>query len=76
MSNISDNADQSLAFLLGHENPEIRRHAENLLVASERVKQFLINLNDKMSQMKMDVQYICFDLEATRRERDALKGTS
>jgi (p)ppGpp synthase/HD superfamily hydrolase len=72
MSNI--NADQSLAILLSHEDPEVRKHAENLLVANETVKQILIKLNDRLGNLKTDVQYMAFDLEATRRERDALKG--
>jgi hypothetical protein len=27
-----------------------------------------------MSQLNLDIKYMAFDLEATRRERDALKG--
>jgi hypothetical protein len=70
----SKEADRSLAILLSHEDAEIRRHAENILVAGETVKQFLINMTAKLDNLKMDVQYMAFDLEATRRERDALKG--
>jgi hypothetical protein len=27
-----------------------------------------------MAQLNLDIKYMAFDLEATRRERDALKG--
>jgi hypothetical protein len=72
----SEEAVRSLAILLGHEDPDVRKHAENILASAEQDKQFYMRLAAKTDQMKMDVQYICFDLEATRRERDALKGTS
>jgi len=39
-----------------------------------RKKQILQMVNDSISQLRVDVKYLMFDLEATRRERDELRA--
>ena len=38
-----------------------------------RRKKILQMVNDAFGQLRLDVKYLMFDLEATRRERDELK---
>lgn len=39
-----------------------------------RRKRILSLIQEALSQLRMDMKYLMFDLEATRRERDALRG--
>ena len=38
-----------------------------------RKKKIMAMVNEAISQLRVDVKYLMFDLEATRRERDELK---
>jgi hypothetical protein len=38
-----------------------------------RKKKIMAMVNEAISQMRVDVKYLMFDIEATRRERDELK---
>lgn len=40
----------------------------------ERRSKIMKMLQEALSQLRLDLKYLQFDLEATRRERDALKG--
>lgn len=44
--------------------------AENILAASKRRRKILTLVQDALSQLRLDMKYLVFDLEATRRERD------
>lgn len=45
------------------------------VVESTKRRRRILNLvQDALSQLRLDMKYLVFDLEATRRERDALKG--
>ncbi len=53
---------------------------EELLVAYERVveairrrRRILSLVQEALSQLRLDIKYLMFDLEATRSERDALR---
>jgi hypothetical protein len=55
-------------------------HRESLTIATQRVvegavrRRRILNLvQDALSQLRLDMKYLVFDLEATRRERDALQ---
>lgn len=42
---------------------------------STRRRRRILNLvQDALGQLRLDMKYLMFDLEATRRERDALRG--
>lgn len=52
-------------------------HSGEVLVALERVvestkrrRRILTLVQDALSQLRLDMKYLMFDLEATRRERD------
>ena len=56
---------------------EHRSRVEPLMfrvVDSTRRRRRILNLvQEALSQLRLDMKYLVFDLEATRRERDALK---
>jgi hypothetical protein len=56
---------------------EVRTRLEPLMfrvVDSTRRRRRILNLvQEALSQLRLDMKYLVFDLEATRRERDALK---
>ena len=41
---------------------------------TRRQRRILNLIQDALSQLRMDMKYLMFDLEATRRERDTLKS--
>ena len=53
---------------------EIRRNLEPMLSrvvdSSKRRRRILHLVQDALSQLRLDMKYLMFDLEATRRERD------
>lgn len=57
--------------------PEYRSRLEALtyrVVESTKRRRRILNLvQEALSQLRLDMKYLVFDLEATRRERDALK---
>jgi hypothetical protein len=58
--------------------PEYRSKLERpmfQLVESNKRRRRILNLvQEALSQLRLDMKYLVFDLEATRRERDSLKG--
>ena len=47
------------------------------VVDSTKRRRRILNLvQEALSQLRLDMKYLVFDLEATRRERDELRGTS
>ena len=59
---------------------EYRSRLEPLVsrvIDSTRRRRRILNLvQEALSQLRLDMKYLVFDLEATRRERDELRGTS
>lgn len=51
-------------------NPAVTRVKESV----KRRKRILGLVQEALSQLRLDMKYLMFDLEATRRERDALKA--
>lgn len=66
-----------LAAAIGHLPAEQRARIEPLMfqvVESTRRRRRILNLvQEALSQLRLDMKYLVFDLEATRRERDALR---
>jgi hypothetical protein len=56
---------------------EYRQKVEPLLgrvlESTKRRRRILGLVQDALSQLRLDMKYLMFDLEATRRERDALQ---
>ncbi len=75
---------QELATLIASLPAEHRCRLEPVLgrvVESTRRRRRILNLvQDALSQLRLDMKYLVFDLEATRRERDTfrreLEGTN
>lgn len=63
---------------IGQLEPEARHRLEPLLsrvVESTKRRRRIMNLvQDALSQLRLDMKYLLFDLEATRRERDEYKA--
>ena len=57
---------------------EHRTHIEPLLGkvvdTTHRRRRILSLVQDALSQLRLDMKYLIFDLEATRRERDAYRA--
>lgn len=49
--------------------PALCRVVEN----TQRRRRILTTIQEAISQLRLDMKYLMFDLEATRRERDALR---
>ena len=53
---------------------DVRDHLEPILVrvveSTRRRRRILQLVQDALSQLRLDMKYLMFDLEATRRERD------
>ncbi len=47
---------------------------QRVVDASHRRKKVLNLVQEALTQLRMDMKYMMFDLEATRRERDALQA--
>jgi hypothetical protein len=52
--------------------PALGRVVEN----THRRRRILTTIQEAISQLRLDMKYLMFDLEATRRERDALREQS
>lgn len=42
--------------------------------SNRRRRRILLLVQDALSQLRLDMKYLAFDLEATRRERDEYRG--
>ena len=73
-----------LSELIAQLPTETRRNIDPVLLrvieSTKRRRRILNLVQDAISQLRLDMKYLVFDLEATRRERDAyrqeLEGTN
>jgi hypothetical protein len=49
-------------------------HLESVVQNTTRRRKVLGVVQESLSQLRLDLKYLVFDLEATRRERDALRS--
>jgi hypothetical protein len=47
---------------------------EQVIESTRRRRRILSLVQDALGQLRLDMKYLMFDLEATRRERDAYLG--
>ena len=47
---------------------------QNVLDASQRRRRILRLIQDALNQLRVDMKYLTFDVEATRRERDQMRS--
>ncbi|MBQ2820421.1 MAG: transcriptional regulator [Thermoguttaceae bacterium] len=50
---------------------ELHPFVEDLIEGATRRREIFTLIQQAMSQVRLDMKYLIFDLEATRRERDA-----
>lgn len=48
---------------------------QQVLDASQRRRRILRLVQEALNQLRLDMKYLVFDLEATRRERDAMRAS-
>ena len=66
--------DDALKLLLNHSDQTVQAAAAAIQKEDARRKAILQLVQGALSQLRLDLTYISFDLEATRRERDELKA--
>ena len=79
--NTSDELPKEIVDLVGAvgELPDdVRDNLEPIIVrvveSAKRRRRILQLVQDALSQLRLDMKYLMFDLEATRRERDEYKS--
>lgn len=68
------NLDTAFGTLLNHKDADVREAAQYIHESHERRKRIMALIQEALSQLKLDLHYLTFDLECTRRERDAARG--
>jgi hypothetical protein len=66
--------DAALKMLSEHPDEKVREASALLNADNIRRRKILTLIRDALAQLRLDMKYITFDLEATRRERDELRG--
>lgn len=67
-------AESALKFLADHNDPCVREACKIICETNTRRKRILDLVKDALSQLRLDMKYLVFDLECTRRERDEAIG--
>ncbi len=49
----------------------LRPYVENMLRGTQRRHEIFTEFQESVAQLRLDMKYLIFDLEATRRERDS-----
>ena len=61
--------------LKNHSDPEVQAAAKLIDEGHMRRKRIIEMVQESLSQLRLDMKYLIYDIECTRRERDvALKG--
>jgi len=68
------NQNEAIKFLSKHSDGAVRLAAGVLQTSSTRRIKVLGLVQEALSQVRLDMKYMLFDLEATRRERDAAQA--
>ena len=64
---------QLIAALPADKRAGIEPVLERVLESTRRRRRILTLVQEALSQLRLDMKYLVFDLEATRRERDAYR---
>jgi hypothetical protein len=65
--------ERMIAALPREYGAEIEPVFTRVLESTKRRRRILMLVQEALSQLRLDMKYLVFDLEATRRERDALR---
>lgn len=55
---------------------DVTPHLERVVESTRRRRRILTLVQDALGQLRLDMKYLMFDLEATRRERDEYRRQS
>lgn len=66
--------NDDLKFLVNHKDPEVRAAALRVQEVVNRRRRILQLVQEALAQLRLDMKYLVFDLEATRRERDEARN--
>jgi hypothetical protein len=72
---VSDLAE-AIAALPAEHRSRLEPLVSRVVDSTKRRRRILNLVQEALSQLRLDMKYLVFDLEATRRERDELRGTS
>src|SRR5688572_2105014 len=61
---------EAIRHLPGEVSGEVIPALERVIESTKRRRRILSLVQDALSQLRLDMKYLMFDLEATRRERD------
>lgn len=65
----------AMNLLLTHNDPDVRAAAVVLKQSHDRRTRVMGLVQEALSQLRVDMKYLCFDLECTRKERDEARNT-
>jgi hypothetical protein len=68
------NNKQAMTVILEHTDPVVREAAEVLNTSNKQRNNMMNLIREALGDLRLDLKYMAFDLVATRRERDELKG--
>ncbi len=63
----------AVASLPGNQSAELRPYLDRVVESTSRRRRILTLVQDALGQLRLDMKYLMFDLEATRRERNELQ---
>lgn len=66
--------DTAIKTLTEHADPKVREAGEFLKSSLERKQRIIALIQEASQQLRLDIKYLIFDLEATRRERDEARN--
>jgi hypothetical protein len=66
--------EQAMTLLRTHTDTEVRSAADVLDKADADRRTILNTIRAALGQLRLDLKYMAFDLEATRRERDEARA--
>ncbi len=64
---------QLITSLPGPHQPELDVSFQRIVESVRRRHRILVLVQEALSQLRLDVKYLMFDLDATRKERDELR---
>jgi hypothetical protein len=67
---------QLIAGLPSEQRTALAPAVDRVLESTRRRRRILTLVQEALSQLRLDMKYLVFDLEATRRERDAYRQGS
>jgi hypothetical protein len=68
------NQAEAITYITRHPDIKVQEAAEVINEAVKRRHRIINLVQEAIAQLRLDMKYLIFDLEATRRERDEAQG--